>query len=41
MSVIPERELYEPVMRYKPVAGFDRDTVNEPIEMQQRDPAWG
>jgi 2-polyprenyl-6-methoxyphenol hydroxylase-like FAD-dependent oxidoreductase len=35
-DVIPANELHELVMRYKPAAGFDRDTVNKPIEIKPR-----
>jgi hypothetical protein len=35
-DVIPAKELHELVMRYKPAAGFDRDTVNRPIEIRPR-----
>lgn len=39
-DVIAPRELQELVMRYKPVAAFDLDTVNRPLELRRRDPAW-
>jgi hypothetical protein len=35
-SVIPPQELTDLVMRYKQVAAFDRDTVNQPIEIKPR-----
>jgi 2-polyprenyl-6-methoxyphenol hydroxylase-like FAD-dependent oxidoreductase len=35
-EVIPSKELNELVLRYKPAAGFDRDTVNKPIEIKPR-----
>jgi 2-polyprenyl-6-methoxyphenol hydroxylase-like FAD-dependent oxidoreductase len=35
-DVIPAKELHELVMRYKPAAGFDRETVNQPIEIRPR-----
>ena len=35
-DVIPAKELHELVLRYKPAAGFDRDTVNRPIEIKPR-----
>jgi 2-polyprenyl-6-methoxyphenol hydroxylase-like FAD-dependent oxidoreductase len=35
-DVIPAKELHDLVMRYKPAAGFDRDTVNKPIEIKPR-----
>ena len=39
-DVIPPQELKELVMRYKPVAAFDLETVNKPLTLARRDPAW-
>ncbi|MEX0729319.1 MAG: flavin-dependent oxidoreductase [Aquisalimonadaceae bacterium] len=35
-DVISPQELHELVMRYKPVAAFDKDTVNAPAEIKPR-----
>jgi 5-methylphenazine-1-carboxylate 1-monooxygenase len=39
-DVIPAQELQELVMRYKPIAAFDLATVNKPLELARRNPAW-
>lgn len=37
-DVIQPQELHELVMRYKPVAAFDKDTVNRPLEIKPAEP---
>jgi 2-polyprenyl-6-methoxyphenol hydroxylase-like FAD-dependent oxidoreductase len=39
-SVISPQELAELAGRYKKVAAFDLESVNRPIEIRPRDPAW-